>query len=233
MQAGIFIMYEQFKKPQIMFGFFSKKAKKTIREDDVIWQAEDIKIHNLILRLADYSHDSDGIMIIAHFPKTLEQLIVSAIKNNLVLKELHTITDADRWATGYYSDPVVILSKAIHVSPNQPPAVQEEKKKKIIVAEHFPTPEKDILLMNWAINVKAESVQWYESTDSPIFTRFGGDQIRILAEKLGWKQNESMQHRFITSSIGSMQEKILRKSTGDGDAEDIMQWFKSYVPSSL
>ena len=85
-----------------MFGLFSNKTKKTKREDDIIWQTEDIKIRNIILCLADYSQNSDSIMIVAHFPKTLENLKVAAKISNSKLRDLHTASDVDRWVAGYY-----------------------------------------------------------------------------------------------------------------------------------
>ena len=98
--------------------------------------------------------------------------------------------------------------------------------KKIVFVEHYPLREKeDALIQNW----KAKEIVVMSALDDPLFTQFGGDNIRMLMQKMGLKENESVEHTLINRSIANAQRKLGKKLTVEHSARSMKEWFQKNI----
>jgi len=97
----------------------------------------------------------------------------------------------------------------------------------IILLEHYPifTKEHDFLQ-----SLKVPEVIILSSMDEPLFTRFGGERIIDLMQKLGVDENEAIEHKLITQSLKQAQKKLEDKVITEHNANSMKEWFILNMP---
>lgn len=78
----------------------------------------------------------------------------------------------------------------------------------IIFLEHFPLRAKEEALVQ---NCIQQEFTFYNALTEPIFAYFGGDRIIALMQKMGYKEDETVQHNMIDNSLLRAQEKIAER----------------------
>jgi hypothetical protein len=78
----------------------------------------------------------------------------------------------------------------------------------IIFLEHFPLRAKEEELVQHCIQ---EEFIFYNALTEPIFQYFGGDRIIELMRKMGYKDDETIQHKMIDNSLLKTQQKIAER----------------------
>jgi hypothetical protein len=79
---------------------------------------------------------------------------------------------------------------------------------KIVFLEHFPLRAKEERLVQ---NCMQEEFVFYNALTEPIFQYFGGDRIIELMRKMGYKDDETIQHNMIDNSLLKAQKKIAER----------------------
>lgn len=98
--------------------------------------------------------------------------------------------------------------------------------KKVFILEHYPVFEKEkTLLENWT----AKEIIFLNALDEPFFEKFGGEKIIRLMQSMGMKENETIEHPMISSSIENAQHKIQKSITVDRSAQSQEEWFRINV----
>jgi hypothetical protein len=93
----------------------------------------------------------------------------------------------------------------------------------IIMLEHHPLPAQEEAIL------KAEetaSILVLMAMDEPLFTRFGGERLTSLMQKLGVGDDEVIEHSMISSSLRRAQEKLAEKAIVDFTAQSQEEWFR-------
>jgi len=98
---------------------------------------------------------------------------------------------------------------------------------KIIFAEHNPLQQKEKDLFE---KLNLEEVTVWSSLDEPLFKHFGGDKIVGMMKQLGMKESESVEHKMISKSIVSAQEKIADKVQFEQSARSQKEWLEKNLP---
>ncbi len=100
----------------------------------------------------------------------------------------------------------------------------EVKGKTVLFLEHYPLLSRERrLLKGW----KPARILFLTALDEPLFSRFGGDRLIELLQRLGLAETENLEHPLITKSIAQAQRKLdgMLKG-GDIMAESQEEWFK-------
>jgi hypothetical protein len=85
----------------------------------------------------------------------------------------------------------------------------------IIFLEHFPLRAKEEALVQHCIQ---EEFTFYNALTEPIFQYFGGDRIIELMRKMGYKDDENIQHKMIDNSLLKAQKKIAERVQFESNA---------------
>jgi hypothetical protein len=78
----------------------------------------------------------------------------------------------------------------------------------IIFLEHFPLRAKEEALVQ---NCTQVEFVFYNALSEPIFQYFGGGRIIEMMRKMGYKDDETIQHNMIDSSLLKAQKKIAER----------------------
>jgi hypothetical protein len=100
--------------------------------------------------------------------------------------------------------------------------------RKIVFAEHYPVYSKEEALFR---EMGLTEATVYSSLDEPLFTRFGGEKIAMLAKSLGMDGSAALEHPMISRSILRAQEKISGKISFEQSAASQKDWFEKNFPS--
>jgi hypothetical protein len=87
-------------------------------------------------------------------------------------------------------------------------SVAKYANEKIIFMEHFPLRAKEEALVQ---NCMQHEFVFYNALTEPIFQHFGGDRIIELMRKMGYKDDETIQHSMIDNSLLKAQKKIAER----------------------
>lgn len=191
-----------------MFGLF--KQKKTIQVKDFVWKTENAKY----TAMCNYITTLEKCVLIYFFEDTKQQLIEQLQKHTIQFTEQKTAAVP------------VLLIKYTEIM-----ATPIIKNSTIIFIEHHPSfnvekNTKDVLYNNLSI----KEVQFYTSFDDKLLQLFGAERILNLMEKMGFKEDEVIEHNMVSQSIEKAQQKIDTEVLYASDTRNRLDWFKINLP---
>jgi len=97
-------------------------------------------------------------------------------------------------------------------------------------AEHYPLHGKELeLVKNWP----QKKIIVYSAMDEPLFKHLGSDKMLPLMKLLGMKEDEAIEHSFVTKSIIKGQAKIAAAVPLEQAANSQEEWMeRNYKPSA-
>lgn len=99
-----------------------------------------------------------------------------------------------------------------------------QQDKNFIFIEHHPLQAEEQRI---ATHFGKKEITVFSSLEEPIFQLFGSNRIIGMLENLGMKDDEMIEHSFITKSIIKAQEKIAANSTVNVSAKSQQEWFSN------
>lgn len=93
----------------------------------------------------------------------------------------------------------------------------------IIFMEHYPMKSKEQQFLE-ALGIK--EVIFLTALDEPLLKPFGGEKLIGIMEKMGLKEDEAIEHKMITQSIATAQEKIESKVSIEHSARSAAEWME-------
>ncbi len=92
-----------------------------------------------------------------------------------------------------------------------------------VFLEHYPIHLKEIeLVADW----QQKNIVVFSSMDEPLFKHFGSDKMIPLIKLLGMKENEAIEHSYVTQSIIKGQQKIADKVIIEQSANSQAEWME-------
>jgi hypothetical protein len=92
-----------------------------------------------------------------------------------------------------------------------------------VFVEHYPLNAKELdLVKDWQLT----NIPVYSAMDEPLFKHFGSDKMVPLIKLLGFKENEAIEHSYVTESIIKGQNKIAAKVLVEQTAASQGEWMK-------
>ena len=80
-------------------------------------------------------------------------------------------------------------------------------------------------------NIKSFAATFYSSLDEPSFEIFGATNVISIMEKLGLKDDESIEHAMVAKAMERAREKIESKVKFEHEATSEKEWFQKNVKS--
>ncbi len=97
------------------------------------------------------------------------------------------------------------------------------KGKQLLVAGHYPLQSAEAA---FAEGVGLKKMLVFSALDSPLFKRFGGDKIIEVAQGMGMKEDEGIEHFLVSSAIKKTQGKIADKVSSEMLAQSEEEWMR-------
>ncbi|UEG50194.1 hypothetical protein LK994_01735 [Ferruginibacter lapsinanis] len=95
-----------------------------------------------------------------------------------------------------------------------------------VFLEHYPLHEKELeLVANWS----QQKIIVYNSLDEALFKHFGSDKMIPLIKMLGMKEDEAIEHSYVTQSITRGQQKIADMVTLEQSASSQAEWMERNI----
>lgn len=92
-----------------------------------------------------------------------------------------------------------------------------------VFAEHYPLHAKEVALVaHWP----AQKIVVYSAMDEPLFKHLGSEKMLPLMKLLGMKEDEAIEHSFVTKSIIKGQAKIAAAVTLEQTANSQEEWME-------
>ncbi|MCU0918396.1 MAG: hypothetical protein MUC88_28110 [Planctomycetes bacterium] len=171
-----------------------------------------------------------GVMVATHFSSDLpvvEQALSSA---GVAASTFATPFDLQGIADVLAGDaPFAALVLAKLLSPQSLAGVRPTTGRQLawIVAQHHPTVAGDEAILEIVRALPATSmVCFYDSLDTPLFLRFGGERVQHLWAGLNLEQDQCVSHPIVTRTIRQAQEKIAKQARSNLDAASAEAWFR-------
>ena len=183
-----------------MFGLFNKK--KEIKAVDCIYKTESAKYQALLQAL----NGDHFIYLIYYFEDTRQQFLeLETQKNELNnnVKSNYKLIQAN-----------TLLSKL------------SIEKGTFIFLEHHPSfAIEQKIKQHLFETLSIESITFYTSLEDEILIKFGSDRIRVLLEKMGFQEDEKIEHQMITDSLIRAQQRIDEQVQYPSDTRMRKDWF--------
>jgi hypothetical protein len=95
-----------------------------------------------------------------------------------------------------------------------------------VFTEHYPLHAKELALVeHWNLT----KIPVYSSMDEALFLHFGSEKMLPLMKLLGMKENEVIEHSFVTKSIVKGQDKIAAQVQNELPANSQAEWMERNI----
>lgn len=99
-----------------------------------------------------------------------------------------------------------------------------------VFVEHYPLHARELALVeNWQL----KNIIVYSAMDEPLFKHFGSDKMIPLIKLLGMKENEAIEHSYVTQSIIKGQQKIADQVSIEQTANSQADWMERNLSGPL
>ncbi|MEO8405301.1 MAG: hypothetical protein ABI480_11920 [Chitinophagaceae bacterium] len=98
----------------------------------------------------------------------------------------------------------------------------------LIFAEHYPLYSKEAKLFE---KLSLKDVTVHSSLDEPLFVKFNGERVSAMMKQMGMKENESVQHKLVSSAIRKAQDKIEKKVVSELLSTSAEEWMRKNIPA--
>lgn len=187
-----------------MFDFFKKK--KEIKTTDYIFRSEEAKYQKLVANTLAQKK----VLLLYYFEDTKQQLIHTLQANNIAFSEMESTTTAV-----YLLQAATLLNK-INISDYH-----------IIFAEHHPSFQTENNIKQYLVETLLQNeVIFYTSLEDVLLQKFGAERIIAILDKMGFKEDEIIEHKMISDSIVNVQQKIDKQLQYASDTRMRKDWFE-------
>lgn len=101
-------------------------------------------------------------------------------------------------------------------------AAHDIQNKDVLFFEHYPLASKEDELLE---KLQLRDAVFYSALDEPLFQHFGSDKIISLMQKMGFSENEAIEHSMVSNAIRNGQEKISKEIIVEHSAQSQTEWF--------
>jgi preprotein translocase subunit SecA len=202
--------------------------KKPERPPVTVWMKSEYKFQAIARAVKTSVAASTPVVIVAHFADALRQIQTALEKENLPVEVISLgkifgvptfLKEATsrKAATLALSD-VFPLATSATASP-------EKSSVQIIVAELYPTPERDRTLQELFLTFGI-GLRYHAALDDALMKRFGSEKIAETLKMLGGNDDEPIEHELVTKSILNAQAKVKETAKSDFKSDSADEWFK-------
>lgn len=208
-------------------GFFSF-LKSDLTYTDKVWRTRTLAFRGIIAE-AMLSITQNEIPVVFTFFEQTRQEVLTFLSTTQVP---HVALTADSLLTAAQEDKVVFVADAqlIHSKAfldwisNRPPRVD------FFFTGHYPLPLKEeVIIQKLQTAFPKRPLVFHSSIEDPSFGLFGTDKLGELLDKLGMKEDEAIEHTFVTRSMQRAREKVQRMVRTEIAAQSEEEWFARNV----
>ena len=193
-----------------MFGFF--KRKKEIIIKDFVWKNEDVKYNALVKQL----QQQEKFVLLYYFEDT-KQIIETILTNAAVSFSTTASIASNVWLMKADS----ILHKL------------SLDNRIIIFVEHHPSfTEEQTITTHLSEQLAIAEITFYISFEDELLKLFGATKILELMDKLGYKDDEAIEHQMVSKSIQNAQQKIDEQVKFPSNSRNRKDWFEMNLPKT-
>ena len=190
-----------------MFESFFGSKKKEITRTDFVWKNEYAKYKG-ILKFID---KTKSIIFVYYFNETKKQ--ITQLIETMQLE--------------FSSDIHVQKKITITLAENLLDAKIDVTNSVFYFIEHHPSFATEQKILNYLANdLKVAEVIFHISLQEPLLHYFGSDKIVPMLERIGFDENEPLQHAMISRSIVNAQQKVDEKNPNAIETDTAANWFE-------
>ncbi len=190
-----------------MFDSFFGKKNKEVKVIDYIWKNDYAKYKGIV----KFMDKSKSIIFVYYFNETKKQItqVIETMQldfsSDIYRQKKITITHAEN-----------LLDSKIDVTNTI-----------FCFIEHHPSFVTEQKILNYLANeLHVSEIIFHISLQEPLLHYFGSDKIVPMLERIGFDENEPLQHTMISKSIVNAQQKVDEKNPNAIETDSATNWFE-------
>jgi hypothetical protein len=211
-----------------MFGFFKKK--KEVSVIDKVYRTNREKESAIGFDVEAFLAAGQDVFIFYYFDATKKWIEYFLSAKGIEFTDLES---ANR-ATKVTLVPALELTSSSRIKETLKRYSNPESSQ-FLFANHYPMYTKEANVLDDLSMLHDEAIIaacFYISLDDPLMAAFGSDRIKMLMDKMGYKEGEVIQHAMVTRSISRAQQKLDSEITYENRADSQEDWFQRNMPNN-
>lgn len=215
----------------MIFGLFGGKSR-VAREPDRIWRTASRAIEQLAAEAAA----AERVLVVAHFRVFLDG-IRSALERHGKAARLYedafgSVHLGSAAGLGTAEGVAVALARALPAP--KPAAAAAGPELLVLAAGHHFLPDEDERIAAWCEGLGAPvRLRFHDSLESAVLAIFNVANVAAMLDKLGMKDDEAIEHPFVSRAIRSAQEKVAQSAAGARAADSPEEWLRLNLPGRV
>jgi len=205
-----------------MFSFLKKN--KVPAFSDKVWRSRDIAWKEMATETLRILQRGETPIVAVFFSETLHHVEDYFISLKVPCKRLAEGQAMENNVV-YTADAFSLMSASMLAVMIQRAPVARAS---ILFLGHYPLParENEVLIKISETLQQQVSLTFWLSFDDPLLKKFGGDKVLPLLDKLGFKEDECVEHSLVSKSITNAREKIAKRVLHEITSSSEEAWFE-------
>jgi hypothetical protein len=218
-----------------LFDWLTGKRSRVERLPDRIWLTERALWKGFAREIHASRSETDQLLLVAHFPSTLERLEQLLATENVESETLEDRVDPDRLRREFERSGLetvrVVPADGLEVPADSACVPADSPSVSVLVPQRHPLHAQDERIVEFieklALPVR---IRFHASLDEPLMQRFAGDWVQNMLRSLGMTEDEALESRMVARRLEEAQRQVAAAQFGDERADSAEEWFERNLP---
>ncbi|MDG1913361.1 MAG: hypothetical protein P8I55_02080 [Crocinitomix sp.] len=208
-----------------MFGFFKKKKK--VAAIDKVYRTIREKVDAIGFDVEAFLAAGEDVFIFYYFEETKKWVEYLLNAKQIEFTDLGKANRATK-ATLFPAKDINPSSRLIDSLRRYSDANSSQ----FLFANRYPLYTKEVNILEDLSTLHDEVIQpcFYLSLNDPLMEVFGSDRIKVIMDRMGYKEGELIQHAMVTKSISIAQQKLEGNVDHENRADSQEECFERNLP---
>jgi hypothetical protein len=211
---------------------FGERKPERVVVTDYVWMNADSRARAVVAELTRHVHERRSVLLLAHFPSTLEALAPELLGANLPRESISgNLSPESALKLAATGEPRVLFGLVRNLRVPEFPAPDDAPDSPLpveLAERHFLRRHDDRVTEFAACLSGRATVAVHMSLDDPLLKLFAGEWVANTLRQLGMQPDEAIESAMIGRRIRAAQEKMLSTLGGEEEvpADSPAEWLR-------
>ncbi len=206
-------------------GLFSSSKASRPTPSDKVWKTRNACLKGTATQALLAARESKIPIVVTFFEEAHQAFIEFLHQNGIPFKEVSSFGDIDLLEN---KNTIAVLRAE---GTGFASSIHKEVKASILLFGRYPLADKENhVVENLATHFPGSNLSFCVSLEDAFFGFFGSENLKTMMDSIGMKEDEFIEHRFVSKAIKNAQETLGKKVLVETKARSEKEWMQKNVP---
>lgn len=205
-------------------GLFSSSKSSRPTPSDKVWKTRAACLKGAATQALLASRESKIPIVVTFFEESHQSFVDFLKKTGVPFQEVSSFADIDLLEN---KNTIAVLRAA---STGFATGIHKEVKAAIFLLGRYPLADaENKVIDNLSTHFPGSNLSFCLSLEDAFFEVFGSENLRVMMDSLGMKDDEFVEHKLVSKAIKNAQEKLGKNLLVESKARSEKEWMEKNV----